>query len=520
MQKLPIAGIFVLIFAIVTSGQLPNDNLNSRYRTDQPSRPNILFAISDDQSWLHTGAYGDPLVKTPVFDAVAANGALFNHAYTSAPSCTPSRATILTGQHHWRLGKGANLHSTLSTEYTCYTELLEEAGYHVGFSGKGWDPGDYTDGGRTQNPAGEAYNQKTYKPDQLPASGFRPINYAANFELFMAGKQEDTPFCFWYGGREPHRPYEDGSGKRHGKDPKSVLVPGHLPDHPDVRSDILDYYLEIEWFDQHLGRMIRLLEELGELKNTLIVVTSDNGMPFPRSKTNLYDTGVRLPLVIQWLDRFPGGKMFDEMIHFTDFAPTILEAAGLEIPSDMTGTSLLPLLESISGKDIEWRDHVVFGRERHTVYANEGRAYGARGIRTHDFLLIQNPNTELWPAGQPPHFTDIDRGPSKYMFLSQQDHQAVVPFLEQTLSRRPEIELYDSRNDPDQRINLAQDPNYKKIRQSLEKTLNTELLRLRDPRTLGQKVSWDRDPYHGGSYENWIETQGQQFEAYKKSRKL
>ena len=287
---------------------------------ESQDRPNILIAISDDQSWLHAGAYGDALVKTPGFDAVAANGALFNHAYTSAPSCTPSRATILTGQHHWRLGKGANLHSTLSTEYICYTELLE--------------------------------------------------------------------------------------------------------------------------------------------------------------------------------------------------------AAGIEIPSDMTGRSLLPLLVSKSGTDLHWRKHVVFGRERHTVYANKGRAYGARGIRTNDFLLIQNPNTNLWPAGQPPYYTDIDRGPSKYMFLSQQNHEAVVPFLEQTLSRRPELELYDCRIDPDQRVNLAQESQYKKIRQSLEKTLEAELKRLGDPRALGQIISWDRDPYHGGSYENWIETQAEQLQVYKKSRQL
>ena len=458
--------------------------------------------------------------QTPDLDRIAANGILFNHAYTSAPSCTPSRAAILTGQHHWRLGKGANLHSTLSTDYLCYTELLESAGYQVGFTGKGWGPGDFTDGGQTKNPAGEEYNRITYKSNELPASGFRSINYAANFEIFMDEKKEDSPFCFWYGGREPHRPYEDGSGQRYGKRPDSVKVPGHLPDHPDMRSDLLDYYLEIEWFDQHLGRMIQLLEDRGELDNTLLIVTSDNGMPFTRSKTNLYDTGVRQPLAIQWPARLAGKRVVNELVHFTDFAPTILEAAGLEVPADVTGRSLLPLLRRENGEELNWREHVVFGRERHTVYANEGRAFGARAIRTRHFLLIRNPFSELWPAGQPPHYTDIDRGPAKYLFMEQRDHPAVRPFLEQTLERRPEVELYDCRTDPDQRTNLAQDPRYDKFRKSLENTLQAELKRLGDPRALGQAITWDQDPYHGGSYENWIELQGELIQEYKASRGL
>lgn len=482
------------------------------------TQPNIFFAISDDQSWLHAGAYGDRAIQTPAFDSVATRGALFHHAYTSSPSCTPSRGAILTGQHHWRLGKGANLHSTLSKDLATYTELLTEAGYHVGATGKGWGPGDYTDGGRTDNPAGKEYNKKKRKAGDLPAGGISNIDYLENFRTFLKAKPADAPFCFWFGSKEPHRQYEDGSWKRHGKQLADVKVPGYLPDHPDVRGDILDYYLEIEYFDKQLGRMLRMMENRGELENTLVVVTSDNGMPFPRSKTNLYDSGVRLPLAVQWQAKFPGGKAYDALVHFTDFAPTFLEAAGLKISKDMTGRSLLPLLESQEEKSIPWREHLVFGRERHTVYANRGRAYHARGIRTHDYLLIHNLRPNLWPAGEPPFYTDVDKGPSKYVFLVEEMDKAVLPFVEQTLERRPEYELYDCRKDPDQRINLADHPDYQKIQKDLAKTLAAERKQLRDPLALGQKVTWDSDPYHGGSKEKWIEGQEVDLKAYKVSR--
>lgn len=480
-------------------------------------RPNILFAVSDDQSWPHAGAYGDSVVQTPTFDSVARNGALFQHAYASAPSCTPSRAAILTGQHHWRLGKGANLHSTLQAGHACYTELLEEAGYHTGYTGKGWGPGDWSDGGRDRDPAGEPYRKQKIPKLDLPATGISNVDYAENFTDFLAAKPEDPPFCFWFGASEPHREYEDGSGERGGKRPEEVEVPGHLPDHPDVRGDILDYYLQIEWFDRHLARMLAMLEERGELANTLVVVTSDNGMPFPRSKTTLYDSGVRLPLAVQWPAKIEGGQVIGDLVHFVDFAPTFLDVAGLEIPGEMTGQSLLPLL---NGTAENWRRHVVFGRERHTLYANDGRAYSSRGIRTRDFLLIRNAYPKLWPGGSPPHYTDIDRGPSKFLFMTRPDHPAVAPLVAQTLGRHPEIEIYDCRNDPSQLVNLAQNPEYEGVRARLENRLDAELKRLGDPRALGEEITWDSDPYHGSPKENWIERQAQQLEEYRESREL
>ena len=229
-------------------------------------RPNIVFAISDDQSHAHTGASGDTVVRTPAFDRLAADGVLFAHAFCSSPSCTPSRGAILTGQECYRLEEGVNLWSSLPSKLRTYPDLLEEAGYHVGYTRKGWAPGRLEPGGRTRNPAGPRYD---------------------SFAAFRDAAPEGAPFCFWFGSSDPHRPYEKGSGLASGLRADDVSVPPFLPDVPEVRNDILDYYFEIERFDRELGEILSLLEERGELENTLVIATSDKGMPFHRAKADL-----------------------------------------------------------------------------------------------------------------------------------------------------------------------------------------------------------------------------------------
>ena len=157
----------------------------------QADRPNILFCIADDWGWPHAGAYGDPVVQTPTFDRVAREGALFEHAYVSSPSCTPSRNAILTGQHFWRLGPGANLWSWLEVEHPVYPLLLQEAGYHVGHWRKSWGPGRLALGGyEGEHPAGKGYRE--------------------GFAAFLEQRPEGAPFCFWLGAWDPHRGYEKG----------------------------------------------------------------------------------------------------------------------------------------------------------------------------------------------------------------------------------------------------------------------------------------------------------------------
>jgi hypothetical protein len=273
-------------------------------------------------------------VQTPVFDGVAEEGVLFTHCYCSAPSCTPSRGAVLTGRNFWELDEGALLWSTLSTRFAVYPDLLAQAGYHVGLMKKGWGPGDHTVGGWTRNPAGP---------------GFK------SFAEFLQARLQGQPFCFWFGSFDPHRPYEPGSGIARGMDPSDVRLPPFLPDAPEVRSDICDYYFEIERYDRDIGEMLALLEERGELDNTLVVITSDNGMPFPRAKTNLYDFGTRMPLAVRWPERVPAGRRVTDFISHIDLAPTFLEACGVEPLEGMSGRSFLDVLTSTrEGRLASW----------------------------------------------------------------------------------------------------------------------------------------------------------------------
>ena len=464
-------------------------------------RPNILFAIADDWSWPFASIAGDPTVRTPVFDRVAREGVLFRQAYTVAPTCTASRGSILTGQWFARLEQGGNLWSSLPAKFDVYPDLLEHDGYSVGFTGKGWGPGEIAPGGRTRNPAGPEFNRRTAPP---PTKGIHNIDYAANFADFLAARKGGQPFCFWYGGHEPHRPYEPGTGLRAGKRLEDVRLPGGLPDSPEVRSDLLDYALEIEWFDQHLGRMLSMLEKAGELDNTIVAVTGDNGLPFPRAKANLYDNGTHIPLAVRWGAKVKGGRTIDDFISLADLAPTFLEGTGLRVPAAMTGRSFLDLL--LSGKqglvDAK-RSRVLCGRERHTIAQPNGSTagYPMRSIRTRDFVYIRNYHPERFPSGVETHaqntYRDVDPGPTKQYMLDHQAEPAVANLFELGFGKRPAEELYDLRADTVEQKNLATDPSKAKIKEQLAAELDAQLKAWRDPRALGAGDEFDRYPYYG-----------------------
>lgn len=441
-------------------------------------RPNILFCISDDQSWVHTGAEGDPVVKTPAFDRVAEEGVRFTHAFCAAPTCTASRGAVLTGRMFWALEEGGNLWSTLPARFPVYPDLLEDAGYHVGVTRKGWGPGQHEPGGRTRNPAGPGYK---------------------TFEEFMAARPDGKPFCFWFGSHDPHRPYELGSGLASGMNIDDVAVPPMLPDSRQVRSDILDYFFEVQRYDRECGEMIALLGQRGELDNTIVVITSDNGMPFPRAKANLYDYGTRMPLAIRWPAHVPGGRVVDDFISFTDFAPTFLEAAGIELPETITGRSFLKLLESgKSGRVSDKRRRVFTGRERH-AWCREGLGYPIRAIRTHEYLFIRNLEPDRWPAGEPEEYRDIDGGPTKAYMMEHRDAENVAPLFGPAFGKRPLEELYDLRDDPDQMTNVADLPKYADVKQRLWGELEAEMKATDDLRAIGGAELWDTSPYYGGS---------------------
>ncbi|UCD39369.1 MAG: sulfatase [Fidelibacterota bacterium] len=446
--------------------------------------PNILLAISDDQSWPHAGAYGCGFVKTPAFDRIAEEGILFTHGYCPAPQCSPCRAALLTGRNIWQLEEAGTHASLFPGKYQVYPELLEASGYFVGYTGKPWGPGNWQDSGRKRNPAGREFNLKN---TTASTSEIGSTDYAGNFEEFLRKRQNGQPFCFWYGAREPHRTYERGSGLRAGKKLADVVVPPFLPDTEAVRSDLLDYALEIEWFDTHLARMIQALKERGELDRTLIIVTSDNGMPFPRAKANLYEYGTHLPLAIRWGERVRGGRVVDDLISFIDLAPTLLEATGLKVPPGMTGRSLMKILASKESGRIEPdRNRVLTGRERHTHTRPDNVGYPSRAIRSPEYLYIRNFKPDRWPAGDPPGYHDIDDydSPSKAALMEQAEEGSRYLF-DLATGKRPAEELYAAETDPGCLHNLADDPAYEQVRNELRAELEQVLTEQGDPRLLG-----------------------------------
>jgi N-sulfoglucosamine sulfohydrolase len=492
----PLFILLTLLLAVAQAGAVG--------RGAAPSRPNILFVIADDWSYGHASVYGCRWVKTPAFDRVAREGVRFNHCFTNNPKCSPCRASLLTGRNTWQLEEACNHNGIFPSKFRVYPDLLEDAGYHVGYTGKGWGPGDWKSGGFQRNPAGPDYNAHKLKP---PLRGISTNDYARNFEAFLEARKSGRPFCFWYGASEPHRTYEEGAGLRSGMDPSNVELPAYYPDSNVIRSDFLDYALEVEWFDGHLGRMIRKLEETGELDDTLIVVTSDHGCPFPRVKGQIYEHGYHLPLAIRWGRRIKGGRTVDDFINVRDFAPTFLELAGLKPHPQMTGRSFIELLRSErSGWVDRSRSRMVIGKERHDLGRPNDWGYPVRALRTPEYLYVHNYRPERWPVCNPETgYRNCDDGPSKEFILSRFDRYYRLSF-----GRRPEEELYRVDRDPDCATNIAADPQSAAVRKELRREMEALLREDRDPRVLGKGEVFDTYRYVGDrkhAYDTWLKSQ-------------
>ncbi|MFC2116528.1 sulfatase [Bacteroidota bacterium] len=486
-------------------------------------RPNILFAISDDQSFPHTSFSGCTFVNTPAFDRIAREGVFFTNCMAGSPGCAPSRSSIITGRYHWQNEQSGQHASSWLSKYIPFTDLLDKNGYACGLAGKGVDPFQYARDEkdtlwRKTNAAGIAHSSIQYKKgsdeDERTAGGIGPINYFENFRYFMEEIRGDKPFFFWYGGKEPHRIYEKGSWKRLGMKLEDVEVPGFFPDNDEIRGDLLDYAVEIEWFDLHLQRMLEYLEEIGELENTIVIVTADNGMPFPRAKANCFEYGVHVPLAIRFPENYPGGRIVEDPVSFIDLAPTILEITGTsdEGMLPISGRSFLNTLKSKEeGLVDESMKYALSGRERHSSsrYLNWG--YPQRAIRSKDFIYIWNMRPERWPAGAPQKydpddpekllpmygldengkyirqaaFTDIDDCPSKTFIIENFEDEEIRPYFDLAHAKRPEYELYDVKGDPFCLDNLAGKDEFSDVENELSQELMKVLTESEDPRVVG-----------------------------------
>ncbi len=469
--------------------------------TAEERRPNILICVADDATWLHFGAYGCEWVSTPAFDSVAARGILFENCYTPNAKSAPSRAVLLTGRYSWQLGEAGNHIGRFPADVGVFTEVLEAAGYEIAFTGKGWAPGDPgTRDGKPRRLTGKPFQRHKLEP---PASGIAKTDYAANFDEFLAQRDRSKPWVFWYGSREPHRRYEYGSGAaKGGRDPQDVgRVPGFWPDCDTVRNDLLDYGFEIEHFDRHLGRMLARLEETGELDNTIVVVTADNGMPFPRAKGTQYEYAHHLPLAVMWpRGLLHPGRRIAEYVSFVDIAPTLLEAAG-ENPAacGMTppeGASLLPLMQGRRDPAAAARSRVLLGRERHDYGRPGDRGYPIRGLLRDGWLYLVNLAPELLPGGNPETgYLDIDGSPTKSRILQLHRQGLDSRYYALSMAPRAAEELYRIAEDRECLHDRIADPACRERAAAMREELFEALRRQHDPRMTGHGDSFDAYPY-------------------------
>lgn len=432
-------------------------------------RPNILLLLGDNWAAPHASSLGDPFVRTPVFDRLASEGVLFTRAFAPNPSCSPSRSSLLTGQETHRLRDAANLYGTLAAAFPTYPKLLaKQAGYHTGYVGKGWGPGTPPAG--EGNPAGSIQTE--------------------SIEEFFAKRPAGKPFCLWFGSHDPHVPWTRGT-KRAG----AVQTPPHLPSgNAAVEDDIHGYYAEVEAFDAECGAILDTLRRNGELDNTLVVMTSDNGWQIPRGLANCYDLGVRIPLAIRYPRRIAAKQVRNDFVTLAALAPTFLEAAGLPPAKSMTAPSLFSNVRNM--------DAVFLERERHANVRRGNLSYPIRGIRTQRYLYLRNLNPDRWPAGDPEFYWavgpygDVDNSSSKQMLLRDKPQ----PYFDLCLGKRPAEELYDCVADPGQVKNLASDPAWAKIKADLSHRVDNWMRATADPRAAGPTSFWDDVPYTGPKF--------------------
>ncbi|MFO0943517.1 MAG: sulfatase [Pirellulales bacterium] len=505
-------------------------------------RPNVLFVFADDWGRFASayakidgpGTVCDAL-STPNFDRIANEGVLFRRAFVSAPSCTPCRSALLSGQHFWRTGRGAILRGAVwDGSQPAFPLLLKDAGYHIGETYKVWSPGSPGDapfgaGKYAYEKAGGRFNQFSENVTKMVAAG-KPIEEAKqtlyneaikNFDAFLDARKEGQPFFYWFGPTNVHRKWVKGSGKKLWNiDPEQLKgkMPKFLPDVPEVREDLADYFGEIQALDTMLGLLRQRLEEKGELENTMIVVSGDHGAPgFPHGKCNLYDFGSSVSLAIRW-SKMQGGRVVDDLVSLPDLAPTFLELAGVERPAQMTGKSLVNLLKSNRPGIIEpERDAVYIGRERHVENARaDFMPYPQRAIRTRDYLYIINFKPDRMPLGD--HYRldgtneptleqlteetrttlpDEDSSPTKAWLVANRKTPEWQSHFNWVYGKRPREELYDLAKDPDQTTNVAGLPEYATIRSKLESRLMKTLTDTGDPRVVGDGTYFETPPLAG-----------------------
>lgn len=448
------------------------------------TKPNILFILADNWRYPTAGILSDPMAKTPAFDRIASEGVLFTHTFNPVPSCSPTRSCLLTGKAAHQLGERASLWSSFPKDTPVVTQMIRASGYDIGYSGKPWAPGNHEISGWTENPAGPKFK---------------------DFADFHTKRDAKKPFFFWLGNTDTATkggklPYlADAKSKL---DSSKLTVPPELPDCAEVRDDLMNYYGGVMKLDEEAAQAITVLENAGELENTIVIYTSDNGWQMPRGLANCYDSGSRVPLAIRWGKNLTAGRTVDAFVNVADLGPTFLELADIAVPREMTMHSIKNLL---LGKPDEFqRDAVFIERERHANVRHDNQSYPVRAIRTRDYLYLRNLRPERWPAGDPDvmflhgrPFGDVDTTMGKDFLLAHQSDPAYAKHIALIFGKRPAEELYDLRNDPNQLTNIADRAEHADALKLLRARVDEWMKQTNDPRVDPTNDDWDKFPYYG-----------------------
>ncbi len=445
---------------------------------------NVVVFIADDLGAGDLGCYGHPVVRTPNIDRIAREGIRFDRAFLTTSSCSPSRASILTGRYPHNTG-AQDLHMALPAGQKSVARYLRAAGWHTMAAGK-WHLG-----------AAEKSHW-----DRIEECGGKDTAGAAT--RLLSERPKDKRFFFWVASVDPHRPYGEDLPAPH--DPSKVVLPPYLPDHPLIRKEMTQYYGEIERLDRHVGEILAELERQGELDRTFIVFLSDNGMPFPRAKTTLYDSGIRTPLLMRCPSLIERGTVSKELVSSVDLAPTILDLAGV-VADSMQGKSIVDqLLEPEAAvreavfAEANWHDFDQF----------------TRAVRTPRFLLVRNYywDKPLWNSVDSIH-SETWKGMMELKQAGKLTPAQAFLFRE----TRPLEEFYDLREDPHSLRSVVDDPKYREPLASVRIMLDNWRVETEDAMPRERRLEgWTRDgtplPHNQPWYDRFLKEGRGAFEKF------
>ncbi len=434
----------------------------------EPVQPHIILIIGDDISYDDFGCYGNPNIRTPNIDKLAAAGLRFTNAYLTTSSCSPTRCSMITGRYPHNTG-APELHMALPKGQVMFPAILKQAGYYTAAAGK-WHLGNYAKGAFDNVVGGGPGGEERW----LQCLQQRP---------------KDKPFFMWFAAFDAHRDWQpDKQAKPH--TPQDAVIPPYLIDTPGSRKDMAQYYDEVQRLDRYTGDVVKELKDQGVLDNTIIIFMADNGRPFPRCKTRLYDSGIKTPLVIHW----PGGlkqegQVCHSLVSVIDIAPTLLELAGLKQPPSFQGVSMAALLADTS---TTIRKYAFAEHNWHGQIAHE------REVRHGEYVYIRNAHPQL------PQICGLDpQCPQKELRNLAKAGKLTPAQMDPLLAPRPAEELFNVGKDPHQLKNLAGNPEHREVLANLRKLLDEWQRRTGDtvpPLDKATPDRWERStgkPIHG-----------------------